>query len=514
MENEVETIGTESDCEIQFPSSNAMKNGELVISSEQNCPSSNSIMIVEPPPAYSMTEDVEMKDDDQSQHSESSTSVLKHMVRFNIVYPEIKCINLRRLYTEYLDENGLVDKASKPKEVDPETMAQNALEAVENTSIDHEFIPDLQLPTRKSCGVADTIKRLVSRMEIEGRIGSRSDFARSEKTRTNLEKEKEDLYDLDDDFIDDGDDWDPADLNLKANTIDQVWDEFEEESASGIIPKEFEYVLPEEIYQLKQLSPAPSSKAMIDKDIIEKLNKLEHAFVERNDNLINSHMLDIARKLFISKSPTDEKWKKSKSIVYKQLQIIFTIESEDKVREYVDLFYKKVKEKENIKAGFDSIKKLIKNLGIEVQNKGKLCADDVVRMILGNSNVESKIVAIGSSIREYFIQSKKIKTFNFIDEGQKDQPIEIKDLYEKDVYQIDPSMIKKIEQRLCEVSKNFEQGSPIYHLCNELDSKTINILNEDHIQEYFEKPMALLLYSREDRGKEQSSGKKSKGKNN
>ena len=43
----------------------------------------------------------------------------------------------------------------------------------------------------------------MSRIEVDGSLGSKQEFGRCEKSRVNLDKKEEDYYKLDDDFIDD-----------------------------------------------------------------------------------------------------------------------------------------------------------------------------------------------------------------------------------------------------------------------------------------------------------------------
>ena len=51
-----------------------------------------------------------------------------------------------------------------------------------------------------------TFKNMFTRMNVEGRIGNRYDFGWTERWKMNVEKDKENMYDLDDAFIDDGND--------------------------------------------------------------------------------------------------------------------------------------------------------------------------------------------------------------------------------------------------------------------------------------------------------------------
>ena len=500
MENEIETIGSESDCEMHNREYVAKKvEDEEKLELEVDNQHSNSVIIIAENLSNSCPaiQDVEMDeaDDENIEQNQSSQSVLKHMVRFNIVYPEIKCINLRRLYSEYLEENDLIDSSSKPMDIDQEQIAQNPLEAVENTSIDHEFIPDLQLPTRKVNGMAETIKRLISRIEIEGHLASSSDFARSEKTRTNLEKDKEDLYDLDDEFIDDG-----ATLCLPTDSVSKLWSEFSDPSYLSSIPSEFSFVLPGDLPKVETPAQSPPS----DPEITEKLSKLLSCPAS-----LPSLMSEIARKLTISKSPSDEKWKRAKNSIAHQLRVIFGAEDEERVWAYIDLYRESINMKEKLFNSFETIKKSVKAKCQELQKAGKMPSE--IAVTKGLFGIEEKITEIGLFSKEYFKCLKKIKDFKWTGEQVEDN-WELRDLYDKKVNDLDAKMVKSLWKRIEEIAKNFERGTPIFHMCTDVPQGVEWLMNEYHVQEYFEKPMGILLYSRDNGGKEYTGGKKSKNK--
>lgn len=172
----------------------------------------------------------------------TAPEVLSSMVRFDFVLAkdEPRVINLLHEYQVYLDENNFTDAKTKNNTVAAPGGGNDSdqdLDTMESAPNQPEYDPSLTsaLTTHKSTAMSSVIKSLISRLEVDGHIGPTSQIGHSKRTYTNTDKDREELYDLDDDFIDDG--TGELDAEMTANIMEE-----EGEEQLKLFYDKFEYI--------------------------------------------------------------------------------------------------------------------------------------------------------------------------------------------------------------------------------------------------------------------------------
>ena len=138
--------------------------------------------------------------------SETDSTVLKEMLRIEVDFPSNKVVNLIDEYQEYLEENGLKDERSVWRELNNlEEDEDQKQEAGDDELMPEQAFNPLELNKKhKKFDYHSVIKGMISRLEMEGTLAEQKSIGRTEKgKRFNCEREREDYYDLDDNFIDD-----------------------------------------------------------------------------------------------------------------------------------------------------------------------------------------------------------------------------------------------------------------------------------------------------------------------
>ena len=263
-----------------------------------------------------------------------SWRVLETMLRIEIKYPQNKVVNLMGEYEDYLEENGLLDvkdvkrRNNIQKKSEEEEDAKSVAEGEENR-VDFKIDPhDLnEIPQgTKNLGYYDVLKGMITRMELEGTLGKRREYGRKTKGgKINEERDEEFYYNLDDDFIDDGEL-----VNNESMNRDFSQQEFNNDNDADLdkFYHNFEFLPWETISKFSETIKARKRKRMEDEEISdEKINEkmalLEKAVHENKDGSINIYMQEIALKLNDENNNSDSEWVRYREEILLKLQRIF-----------------------------------------------------------------------------------------------------------------------------------------------------------------------------------------------
>lgn len=279
-----------------------------------------------------------------------SCRVLETMLRIEVKYPEQKVVNLIGEYEDYLEATGLLDvkdvNRRKNLNQNPDDDAKSAEEGDENDVKNQKFDPKEELrnisPGVKNLGYYDVLKGMITRMELEGTLGRRREYGRTTKGgKINEERDEEFYYNLDDEFIDDGE-------LVNNESMHQIFSQ-QEINAEDDLEKfyqSFEFLPCNKIEKLSENIQARKRKRMEDEQISdpkinEKMLQLEKAVHENKDGTINNILQELALKLKGDNEGADKEFVKYKDEIYLKLQRIFKEGERSKIEFILDLFNKK-----------------------------------------------------------------------------------------------------------------------------------------------------------------------------
>lgn len=258
------------------------------------------------------------------------------------------------------------------------------------------------------------IKGMISRLEMEGTLAEQKSIGRTEKgKRFNCEREREDYYDLDDNFIDD------EEALLCNDSMSQL---IQPRQPSSINPEEelskfydrFKFLPVDEVknemenIQARKRQRIEKEK-ISDEKITEKMKQLEKAVHEGKEGARNQLLSDIAHKLLISKDPRNE-WKNFESQIMLKLERILQVRSSQKVEELLELFKNKQEQKEAMNKSSELLYQYIIQ-----QYKQTPRGEDIFKKTF---DTQSKDILkdIRKRVTSYLDSMNKISNFSF--EGQ------------------------------------------------------------------------------------------------
>lgn len=181
-----------------------------------------------------------------SRTSQAGTcKVLETMLRIEVKHPQQRVLNLIGEYEDYLEETGLVDlrdvkrrnnlQQNSDENEDAKSVAEGEEQAVEEKPPVFEEKHPLG---GRTFGYNDVLKKMITRLELEGTIGRRREYGRKTKGfKINEERDEEYYYNLDDDFIDDKDL-----INNESMNRDFSQQEFHNEEDVETFYKNFEFL--------------------------------------------------------------------------------------------------------------------------------------------------------------------------------------------------------------------------------------------------------------------------------
>lgn len=189
-----------------------------------------------------------------------------------------------------------VKKTNKPSDED----AESAEEGDENdVKMDPTEMGKIPVGT-KNLGYYDVLKGMITRMELEGTLGKRREYGRTTKGgKINEERDQEFYYNLDDEFIDDGELVNNESMNKDFSQQEIVHPDDDLDR----FYHSFEFLPCSKIEKFSENVKARKRKRMEDEQISdpkinEKMVQLEKAVQENKDGAINYILQEIALKLF------------------------------------------------------------------------------------------------------------------------------------------------------------------------------------------------------------------------
>lgn len=237
-------------------------------------------------------------------------------------------------YEDYLEENGFLDikdvkrrnNLQKKSEGDEDA---KSIEEGEGDKDDFKIDPrDLnEIPSgTKNLGYYDVLKGMITRMELEGTLGKRREYGRKTKGgKINEERDEEYYYNLDDDFIDDGELVNNESMNrdFSQHEFNYDWD-----NDLDKFYQNFEFLSCSTIEKFSESIKARKRKRMEDEEISDlkindKMSQLEKAVHENKDGAINYLMQEIALKIKDERDNSDSEWVKYREEIFLKLQRIF-----------------------------------------------------------------------------------------------------------------------------------------------------------------------------------------------